>query len=533
MSIYLIGVILSIIVYMIVGWYAGTKVKDVNDYYVSGRNAPTILITGTLFASMLSTNGFMGDTGFCYTGNITTMILLNVLCGSGYIFGPIFFGRYLRRTEINTMPEYFGKRFNDTKIQRFAGIITVISLTAYLLACIQGVGILMQELTGFSRITCLLISWACFTSFTFYSGSSGVILTDTMMFLIFIFATLVGAPYVFEAQGGLSQLIPNLMANPATPEGLLAFTGNIAGTGGITPFDAVMYALTVGVIWLVTVSVSPWQAGRNLMARNEHVTFRAGTISAILTTLFLTFLYMMAIAIININPNMADSQRVIIWACYNVMPKIIGVFVMTGIMAAGLSSASTFLSVIGFSLTNDIFGIQFKDDKAQLKTSRFIMLGVGVVALVLAYFNLGGVRIISWFASTIIAAAWGVAAFGSIWSKKMTAKGALWAMYGGFLGYLIPKCLKEFAGIPFKNLLDPFFMGIIISILCAYLGSKSTQRSKEEVAFYDHMHITPESEKKPEDYKRDKMYGWILIGAGVATTAILLIFWALPYNGLI
>ena len=69
-NIFLIGVIVSIIVYLVVGLYAGHQVKDVNDYYVSGRNAPTLLISGTLFASMLSVNGFMGDQGWCYTGNI-------------------------------------------------------------------------------------------------------------------------------------------------------------------------------------------------------------------------------------------------------------------------------------------------------------------------------------------------------------------------------------------------------------------------------------------------------------------------------
>ena len=82
-NIFLIGVIVSIIVYLVVGLYAGRQVKDVNDYYVSGRNAPTLLISGTLFASMLSVNGFMGDQGWCYTGNITSLVFLNALCACG------------------------------------------------------------------------------------------------------------------------------------------------------------------------------------------------------------------------------------------------------------------------------------------------------------------------------------------------------------------------------------------------------------------------------------------------------------------
>ena len=115
MTIYFIGVIVSIIVYLLVGIWAGKNVKDTNDYYVSGRNGSTLLIAGTLFASMLSVTGFMGDQGFCYSGNITTMVLLNTICACGYIAGPLVFGRYLRRSECNTMPEYFGKRYQDQR----------------------------------------------------------------------------------------------------------------------------------------------------------------------------------------------------------------------------------------------------------------------------------------------------------------------------------------------------------------------------------------------------------------------------------
>ncbi len=44
MNIYLWGVITSILIYLLVGFYAGRKVKNVEDYYVSGRNASTFLI---------------------------------------------------------------------------------------------------------------------------------------------------------------------------------------------------------------------------------------------------------------------------------------------------------------------------------------------------------------------------------------------------------------------------------------------------------------------------------------------------------
>lgn len=537
MNIFFVGVIVSIALYLVIGLMAGRKVKGVNDYYVSGRSAPTILIAGTLFASMLSVNGFMGDQAFCYTGNITSLVLLNSMCACGYVFGPLVFGRFLRRSECTTMPEFFGNRYNDYRNRRVAGIITIISLTAYLLACITGVGILMEELTGLPYEACLFIAWACFTVFTFYSGSKGVIVTDTLMFMVFIAATLIAGPYIFNAQGGIGELLGNLMNNPSAPAGLLDFHGNIPGTGANDVFGAVMYAVTMGIIWFITVAVSPWQAGRNLMAKSEHVTFRAGAVAAICTTVFLLYLNLQSISVLNLNPGMEDPQRVLIWAAFNVMPKLVGTLVLAGIMAAGLSSASTFLSVVGFSVTSDIIPVKFKSEQQQLRVSRGIMLVVGIVSLVLAYMGLGGVRVISWFASTIIAASWVIPGVGGILSKKLSATGARWSMLAGFLGFIIAKGLVGFQVAPFNaifiNFLDPFFIGLYLSLMFAVIGSKLRPITPVETNYRNQLLILPESEKAPADYARDRVYGYLLIVVGVVTTLVLLFGWALPYNGLI
>jgi len=534
-DIYLIGVIVSFIIYLLIGFYAGKKVKNTTDYYLAGRNAPTYLIAGTLFASFLSTNAFMGDTAWAYGGNITSIVLLNALCGSGYIIGVLWFGRYLRRSECKTMPEYFFKRYNDMGTRRLAAIILVCSLTAYLLAVLTGTSILLEELTGLSRTTSIIIAWFTFVSFTIYSGSRGVVLTDLVMVILFAGCAFVMAPYVFNAQGGLGNLLENLMNNPYTPPGLLDFHGNPAGTygEGTTIFSAVMYAIAFGIVWMITVGVSPWQAGRVMMSKNEHVAIRSSAIACILTTVFCTMTYLIAISMINIYPNMEDPQRVMIWAAYNIAPTLVGMIVMVGIMAAGLSSATTFLSVVGFSITSDVFKVEFKDDKQQLFYSRVTMIVFGLVALVLCLLNLGGVRVITWFASTMIAASWCISAFGSVWSKKLTAKGARWSMAAGLIGFLVARILATFGGVPLQNWLDPFFIGLYLSVIFAYIGTKTSVLTKEEAEYREKLHILPKSETKARDYNIDRGYGYIMIIVGICVTAFLLFGWALPYNGFI
>lgn len=529
MNIYAIGVLVSIVIYILIGIYAGKRVKTIEDYYVCGRNATTLFIAGTMFASMLSTNGFMGDTAYCYSGNITTILLINTLCASGYVIGALFFGRYIRRSCANTMPTYFANRFNSQRIKRLAGLITVISLSAYLLSVLQGTSILMESLTGYNRLTCLVLSWICIMFFTLYSGSQGVILTDTIMCIFFLLSTIIAGPYIFDAAGGLGNLVSNLASNPNAPNDILAYHGN---RGDGTVFDIVIYGITIGIVWMITVGVSPWQAGRNLMAKNEHVIFRSSVISALLTVFFLLYLYLMAISTIEINPYLEQPEKVIIYASYEVVPKFIGVILLTGIMSAGLSSASTFLSVASFSLSSDILNIDFKSEKAKLKFTRSIVFIFGTLALILAYINISSIRVIAWFASTIIAASWGYVAFASVWDKKLTERGAFYAMIGGFVGYLVSKILRELSILSLNSLLNPFFIGVFFSVICGIFASLGQKRTKKEIDFQAFIHVIPKKELVAKDYRIDKIYSYILIFSGILLSSFLVYHWALPFNNL-
>ena len=44
MNVYLIGMLISMVIYIVVGLFISKGVKNANDYYVAGRNMPTFLI---------------------------------------------------------------------------------------------------------------------------------------------------------------------------------------------------------------------------------------------------------------------------------------------------------------------------------------------------------------------------------------------------------------------------------------------------------------------------------------------------------
>ena len=93
MSILAITLTVSILIYIAIGSYAGRSVKKLDDYFVAGRRAPTLLIVGTLVASVLSTSIFMGEAGFTYDGQFGAYMLFPGIAVTGYMLGALFLWR--------------------------------------------------------------------------------------------------------------------------------------------------------------------------------------------------------------------------------------------------------------------------------------------------------------------------------------------------------------------------------------------------------------------------------------------------------
>lgn len=276
-----IFVLLSFIIYIIVGMLMSKKVSGVDDYYVAGRNAPTILIVGTLVASYFSSVAFMGEVGSSYLGNPLIMLVLFVFSTSGYVIGAFLFGIYIRRSESITLPEYFGKRFNSNRTRRLAAITTIIGMIAYLVAVTQGGAVLLSSIFNVSYFWALLIMWAVYTSFTFLSGAKGVITTDTIMSIIFVSASIIASFFIIKATGGFPQSIIDTAHLKEMPN-ILSWHGEV-GIIADTPASILAWAVINGIVWGLVLAVSPWQTSRYLMAKNEHVVIRSSIISLVVT----------------------------------------------------------------------------------------------------------------------------------------------------------------------------------------------------------------------------------------------------------
>jgi sodium/pantothenate symporter len=530
MNPYAIGVFTSIVVYLIVGNYAGRKVKHLEDYFVAGRQAPTLLIVGTLVASFLSTSAFLAETGMAYAGYGVLLLIVTAINSIGYVIGALFFGRFLRRSRAITVAEYFGNRFNDHRIQLVAGLTIIVGLGAYLTAVTQGAALILSQITAIPYGGALLLAWAGYTMFTFYSGSRGVIITDTIMFLLFSVVAIVALGFIIDAAGGWHATITSLATYEPKP-GIISWHGMVGPDANWqTVTEALTWALVFGIAWSVVVAVSPWQVSRYLMARNEHTVMRSACASgAAILALYIALMF--AGAAVNLsNPNIEPNENTMIWAAMNLMPVFAGALFLAGIMAAALSSASTFLSLIGFSVSNDIVRQKTSDDQKRLRMSRYTMLVIGLVALIVSFLMPPKIFLLTYFAGTLFASSWGPVAFMSVWSNRITSTAAFWGMLTGFLGNVVPKSLSLMGVISLPVYLDPILIGAVLSLVVILIVSRFGQVSDGEKEFRQKIHVTPQAEINAKEFARTMRWPKLLFAAGIVTTIGLIIYYVGPYT---
>lgn len=523
-NIYFIGMCVSMLIFIAISIVVSKKNKNADDFYVAGRKAPILLVCGSMIASYTSTGMFMGDAAEAFEGALSPMLLFAGMQSAGYIIGAVFFGRYLRRSKAMTIPEFFGKRFCSKKMRILAAVTAIIMMSVYLLSVIQGVGTLMTLVTGVHYNICISIALVAFTLITVVSGSRGVLITDTLMSAIFTISMLVSVFFIANAVGGWFPAMNELASNPTTKD-LLSWAGR-PGALYNTGIDNLTWGISYGIVWLSVCAVGPWQSSRYLMAKDEHTVVRSAPIAAGGVFILEFFVCTAAVILNKLNPPIESSSHVWIWAAMNVIPTALGVVLMTGVLSAGISSATTFLSLIGASVANDIVPVS---EKKSVHYGRIAMIIVSAIVLIFALANPPAIFIIMFLGGATAASSWMPVAFASVFSKRLTKTGAFCGMLSGMIGCLCANLVQSFTSLELPTYLDPAILGILCNIIAMFIGSALTKVTNEEKQARSALFVVPAEENNLLEIQKTKKY---LLIAGVATGIIMallmLVLWAIP-----
>jgi sodium/pantothenate symporter len=478
----------------------------------------------------MSSTVFLGEAGFTYDGQMGPFVQFPQAACTGYILGALLFGRYLRRSRAPTVADYFGQRFDSRRVQAAAGITVILTLGGYLIVVTQGAAILLSDLTGLGYTEALIVAWLSYTAFTMYSGSPGVIITDTIMFLLFTLASLVVAVYLVDTFGGFAATVESLATLDAKPD-LASWHGTVgAGTEWATPTDLLIWLLAMDIAWGMTYAVSPWQASRHLMARDEHVVIRAAVYTCLVVGLLQVLIYGSG-GIVNLaRTDIVPSDTVLIWASKNLVPKFIGALLLAGIMAAAISSASTFLSLVGFSAANDLVEHKEQTDKQAIRVSRLVMMVTGVVALFATFLFPPSLFWVTYFIGTVFASSWGPVGLMSVWSSRITKDGAFWGIISGFVCNVVPWFFDFTGVIELPSWGNAVFIGIAASLIVTIVVSRRGTVTPAEQAYREALHRAPDEDRDERKIRLTLVAPWLLIIYGCVMTFLMRYWYVEPYQ---
>lgn len=420
---YSIIAVAFLVFYMLAGLYAGRQTHTVEDHFVMSRSAPAFLITGTLIASNLSSVTFTGFTGTAASFGPLALICQFGASVTGSLILGLCIGKYFYRMNLMTIPDFFKKRYPGRGVQMVSSLIVLVSMTAYMITVMLGTVVVAQNLFGWSTSVSLIAILVIITLFTVVGGMRSVVVTDSIMFVIFLIGALLIGPAIIVKLGGINDAIAK--ATESLPQ-VFHWYGTEKGIGGL------MRVLEMNVLSFLLVLGAPHLISRISIAKSERefgkaMVYLGVTLPFLVIGLLYCFGYFPLLGA-GVKPVQSFP-----WVSRNIVPVFIGAIGLSGVIAAAVSTTTSLFQQAAATLSSDIIKEYFKPDMTNdqlLKVSRICVVVIAVVVYLGANSpKIGAATIMYAFLfATAAFAAWLPSLYLGVLWKGATSKGAFWSM---------------------------------------------------------------------------------------------------------
>ncbi len=459
-SIDYIVIILFLVSMLVIGFIAKGQVKDMDDFILGGKRFNKFALTGTILATMMGSGMTMGAVGSVYTSGFGGSM---VWIYGGFAIGLIvlgFMSKSIRETGARSLAEIVNKAFG--KHARLASAIVVVVYAVSLVA-INIAGFRTIIIYGFGDSFSLSIPVAttiatlvCIT-FTAVGGMFAVVWTDTAQLVIMVVGLFVLGPIIgIASAGGLDAVTAGVESQG------LSMTDPLSN--GFSPA-----LLGFSLSYFLACPGDPTMPQRVLSARTDGTAKFSFIISGCCAVLFTLSLLFMGSSIITLIPGIDNSDAALPLFIVKYYPPVLKGIAIAGIIAAVMSSFSSFLILATTHITYDIGQVVKEDlnEKTINKIMPILTVVIGLFGLVIALFISSLLGYLSMVFS-IVGSSLVPVLFAALYFREKTSKTA--AILSIIVGAVVPAVLFLTKGYD-VFLGDPVFTGLISSIVVIIVGS--------------------------------------------------------------
>ena len=183
----------TIAIYASIGLISRTS--DITDYYVAGRKIPAIFNGMATAADWMSAATFIGLVGILFSSGYKGLAFIVGWTG-GFCLVAMLIAPYIRKFGSYTIPDFLAIRYSQGKeggsktVRVVAVGATIICSFVYLVAQIQGVGLIVNRFIGVEFGVGVFFGLAGILVCSFLGGMRAVTWTQVAQYLIFMIALL-------------------------------------------------------------------------------------------------------------------------------------------------------------------------------------------------------------------------------------------------------------------------------------------------------------------------------------------------------
>ncbi|WP_300394607.1 sodium:solute symporter [Fusobacterium sp.] len=341
---------------IVVGILSFKKIKNEKDFFIAGKRAGTLQVTGSLLASILGSSAIIGSIDFAYTSGWAGSSLM--FCAAFGLSILYFFTGYIKNFTGYNLPNMLGNFYGE-EVQKISSIIIPIAWLGIIASQIMGAAKIVTILSSLTYIQGVWISGIVFIFYTILGGQLSIIKTDFIQLLFILFGILLTFSYIsFE---------------PISKEALPFINEKF------NYLDLIVMILTYSTTYLV----GPDIYSRLFCAKDEKVIKNSLMISIlVLVPLALIFakIGIYGSAIFSISD--IGKESVLFMIAKNKLPKFIAFSLYFGILSAVISSADTTL-LTASSLATQVF-IKDLEIKKSIFFTRILIVFFGLFSILIA-----------------------------------------------------------------------------------------------------------------------------------------------------
>lgn len=415
---------------LFIGFYFYRKNNTTEDYFLGGRSLGPVVSALSAGASDMSGWLLMGLPGALYVGGLVESYIAIGL-SIGALLNWSFVAKRLRIytsliADSITIPDYFETRFDDDKhiLRIVCAIVILVFFTFYVSAGLVGGAKLFESTFGIDYAYALTVGTLIIVAYTFLGGYKAVCWTDMIQGLLMMSALIIVPVVMLGELGGYDEAVK--IVAEIKPKAL---------------------SMGEGVSALAIISALAWGLGYfgqphilvRFMSIRSTKDIPAATIVGI-SWMVISLIGACLIGVLGIayvykfNLSLQDSEKIFIVMSQLLFNPWIAGILLSAILAAIMSTASSQLLVSSSTLAEDFYRRIFKQNASSqmvMKIGRFGVLLVAVIAFLISTDKDSSILKIVSYAWAGFGASFGSVMLFSLFWSRMTRIGAIAGMITG------------------------------------------------------------------------------------------------------